>query len=160
MTTVVIGIGNRDRGDDGAGTAVTGLLRGRRLPPTVAVVDTDGDPARLLDAWDGADAAIIIDAVHSHLAPAGHVHRLAAGADTAPGAALALAAGPATSHGLGPGDAIALGAALDRLPRSVLVFAIEGERFGLGDDMSPAVRCAVTALADDIEAMVEVPPCA
>ena len=156
MTTVVIGIGNADRGDDGAGTAVTALLRGRALPPSVRVVDTDGDPARLLDAWDGADGAIVIDATHSHVAPVGHVHRLAAGAASTP----AIATGTATSHGLGPGDALALGAVLDRLPRWVLVLAIEGERFGFGDDLSPEVHRAVAAVADDIQAMVEALPCA
>lgn len=150
MNVVVIGIGNPDRGDDGAGVAVTALLRERPLPPGIRVVDGDGDPARLLDAWDGADLAVVIDAVHSHTAPAGYVHRISVrGAKP-----VELAAGAPTSHGLGPGDAISLAAALDRLPGSVLVFAIEGERFDLGDDVSATVSASVARVADEIAALV------
>ncbi len=164
MNVVVIGIGNPDRGDDGAGVAVTALLRERPLPPGVRIVDGDGDPARLLDAWEGADLAVVIDAVHSHTAPAGHVHRLSVrGAKP-----VALKAGAPTSHGLGPGDAISLAAALDQLPGAVLVFAIEGEHFDLGDGVSPPVTASVARVADEVTALVMAatphvgggPPCA
>lgn len=150
MNVVVIGIGNPDRGDDGAGVATTALLRARDLPRTVSIIDGDGDPARLLDAWDGADLAVVIDAVHSHSAPPGHVHRLTVRGTPS----RALAPGAPTSHGLGPGDAISLAAALDRLPGSVVVFAIEGERFELGDTMSGAVLDGVVQVADEVHALV------
>ncbi len=153
MRVVVIGIGNPDRGDDAAGIATTALLRTRGLPPWVTLVDGDGDPGRLLDAWDGADLAVVVDAVHSHTAPPGHVHRLSVRA----GAPVPLAGGPPTSHGLGPGDAITLAAALDRLPGAVLVFAIEGERFELGDLMSIEVAAGVEHVADEVGALVRSP---
>jgi len=157
MKVVVIGIGNPDRGDDGAGPAVTALLR-QRLPAaqSVSVVDSDGDPARLIDAWDGAGLAVVIDAVHSHAAPPGHVHRVTVDAAADPAAAFA-AGGPST-HGLGPGDAIALAAALDRLPGSLAVFGIEGDQFGFGDDLSAAVARSVLQVADEVAALVTTTP--
>lgn len=150
MKAVVIGIGNPDRGDDGAGVATTALLRDRALPAGVVIVDGDGDPARLLDAWDGADLAIVVDAVHSHTAAAGHVHRFTVGNGGLP----AVCGGAPTSHGLGPGDAITLAAALDRLPGELLVFAIEGDRFDLGDAMSAAVAAGAARVADEIAQLV------
>lgn len=164
MTVVVIGIGNPDRGDDGAGAAAAALLRACDLPPWVSIVDGDGDPARLLDAWDGAELAVVVDAVHSHTAPVGHVHRLSVRG----GSPVQLAPGAPTSHGLGPGDAISLAAALDRLPGAVLVFAIEGDRFELGDTMSAAVSAGVVQVVDEIATLVAThpatlrgaPPCA
>jgi hydrogenase maturation protease len=47
--TVVTGIGNEFRRDDGAGPAVVGQLRGR-VPSGVELVITDGEPTRLVEA--------------------------------------------------------------------------------------------------------------
>jgi Ni,Fe-hydrogenase maturation factor len=51
--TLVIGIGNPDRGDDAAGLAVARNVRAA-APAGVAVIELDGDQLALLDAWDGA----------------------------------------------------------------------------------------------------------
>ena len=53
---LVIGLGNAARGDDAAG-----LIAARRL----GGVEHEGDPLALLDLWDGADCAVVIDAVSS-----------------------------------------------------------------------------------------------
>ena len=51
----------------------------------------------------------------------------------------------ASSHGIGPGDALALARALGRpLPRGWLV-GVEGERFDAGTALSPAVAEALDA---------------
>ncbi|MGW3353039.1 hypothetical protein ACWDA3_57945 [Nonomuraea rubra] len=44
--TVVIGLGNDWRGDDGVGLATARLLRGLGVP----VVENGGDPAKLIEA--------------------------------------------------------------------------------------------------------------
>ena len=83
MTTeaVVIGIGNPFRNDDGIGPAVAAQIEEQRLPG-VRVVISDGEPAGLLEAWAGADLAVVVDAIHRVPAsPGAHppAHRRPAG---------------------------------------------------------------------------------
>lgn len=130
---VVIGVGNRFRRDDGVGLRAIALARGE-LPDDVQVMESDGEPSRLLDAWDGADLAIVVDAMRSGVEP-GTVVRAEAGRDALPGPATG-----GSTHSLGIGEAVALGRALDRLPPGVVVFGIEGERFESGVELSEAVE--------------------
>ena len=76
----MIGVGNAYRGDDAVGLAVAERLRSR-LPDDVTVLDCEQEPTRLLDAWQDADVALVIDAAASD-APPGTVHRVTALEDT------------------------------------------------------------------------------
>jgi hydrogenase maturation protease len=67
----VIGIGNRRRSDDAAGLEVVARLRGA-LPEEIELLEPEGEPTSLIDAWRGADAAWVVDAVSSG-APAGTI---------------------------------------------------------------------------------------
>lgn len=58
----VIGVGNDYRRDDGVGWAVVAGLAQRPLPHGTRLTITDGEPTRLINAWDGADLAILVDA--------------------------------------------------------------------------------------------------
>ncbi|WP_205718588.1 hydrogenase maturation protease [Actinomadura sp. WMMA1423] len=136
----VIGVGNAFRRDDGAGPAVVEALRGR-VDAGLAV--TDGEPARLIDLWAGADLAIVVDAVRADPPEPGRIHEL--DAETA-----ALTARPVTDHALGLGDAVALGSAVDRMPARLRVLAIEGADFGFGRGLTPGVAVAVGAVADHL----------
>ncbi|MES9606754.1 hydrogenase maturation protease [Actinomadura sp. NPDC000929] len=136
--TLVIGVGNDFRRDDGAGPAVVAALRGR-VEAGLAV--TDGEPARLVALWAGADLAIVVDAVRAHPPTPGRVREL--DAETA-----ALVARPVTDHALGLGDAVALGRAVGQMPARLRVLAIEGADFGFGQGLTPSVAAAVGAVAD------------
>lgn len=159
VVTVVIGIGNEFRGDDAAGLEAARLLRGM-LSPEVPVVENAGDPAELIEAWAGAGLAIVIDTVVSG-APAGTVRRC-----DALGSALRAqddrgtppAARHGSSHALGVADAIALGRALDRLPRELVLYTVEGTDFGLGVPVTPAVGLAVERLAESVAELVRSQP--
>ncbi|WP_067461245.1 hydrogenase maturation protease [Actinomadura macra] len=131
--TIIIGVGNEFRRDDGAGPAAVTALRGR-VSTTLAV--TDGEPARLIELWAGADLAIVVDAVRSDPPSPGRIHEL--GLETA-----SLATAPVTGHSLGLGDAVALGLAVDRMPARLQVLAIEGDDFGFGQGLTPPVAAAV-----------------
>ncbi len=72
---MVIGVGNEFRRDDGAGPAVLARLRGR-VPGGVELLVSDGEPARLIEAWAGAALAVIVDAVRAEPAVPGRLHRL------------------------------------------------------------------------------------
>ena len=60
---VVIGVGNAYRGDDGVGLAVAERLRGRVPAGVDGRRRASRSRARLLDAWEGADRALVVDAV-------------------------------------------------------------------------------------------------
>ncbi len=78
---VVIGVGNPYRHDDAVGLHVVDAIRAR-LPIGVAVLETDGEPGRLIDAWGDADVAFVADAIRSG-GPPGTIHRIELGAQTA-----------------------------------------------------------------------------
>ncbi|MFD0318354.1 hydrogenase maturation protease [Streptomyces flavalbus] len=146
---VVIGVGNEFRHDDGVGWAVTARLAERTadrpLPPGTVVADCDGDPARLLGLWEGAALAVVVDAAHAEPPHPGRVHRL-----TLDGTGTARTA-TTSSHGLGLGDAVELSLVLDRLPRRLVVYAVEGADRSLGRGLSAPVAARVDALARAVE---------
>ncbi len=144
--TVVIGIGNPYRRDDGIGPALADRLTGLGLS-NVDVRVLDGEPTGLLDAWTGAALAIIVDAVICQPARPGRIHRT-----TLP----RLTGAPATSsHGLGIPEAIELGRALDRLPDHLIVYAVEAADVGFGTELSPEVAAALPELLDAIRTDLE-----
>jgi len=120
---VIIGVGNPWRGDDGAGW-VAADLAAARLSPGADIVHSDGEPARLIDAWEDADLAIVVDRPASR---------------------------PTGSHALGVVDAVRLGAAVGRLPRRLVVFGIEVADTGPGRGLTPDVARAAQTVAHSIE---------
>jgi len=135
----VVGVGNRWRSDDGIGPAVAARLR--ELAPDLDVVVREGEPVALLDALEGAGAAVVVDAVSSGGAP-GTVHRLDATTEPLPRELFAR-----STHHLGLADAVELGRALDRLPARLVVVGIEGASWDAGDELSPEVAAALEPAA-------------
>jgi hydrogenase maturation protease len=144
---VVLGIGNPDRGDDGAGPAVVRRLRGL-LTDETELVEENGEAAALLARLEGAEAAFLVDACASG-APAGSVLRFDAAAAPLPQHTFGL-----STHGLGLAEAIELARALRQLPPSCIVYAIEGACFESGAPLTPAVSDAVTEVAQRLYADV------
>ncbi len=144
MRTIVIGIGNALRGDDAAGVEVASRLREHVLPD-VEVVACDEEPSRLIEAWEGADAVVLVDCVTSG-APPGTLHRFDAGAESIPARELR-----SSTHAIGLAETIELARALGRLPQRVVVHGIEGASFEAGAPLSPAVETAVSRLVNTIE---------
>jgi hydrogenase maturation protease len=160
--SVVIGVGNAFRRDDGVGEAVVRRLEAAgRSSGRARAVALDGEPARLVDAWDGAALAVIIDAAvvdHTGAEPEpGTVRR----ADVTPTDARMFAEmlqGPqaVSGHAAGVAEALALGACLDRLPRRLVIYTVVGADFGHGPGLSRPVEAAVDPLAVTIGALVGV----
>jgi hydrogenase maturation protease len=135
MTTVVIGIGNRERGDDAAGPEVASRL-GSLEPAGVQVLER-GHALAMLEAWAGAAVAIVVDAACSG-APAGTVTCFEAHQRPLPTRWL-----EDSTHAFGVGQTIELARALGDLPPRVVVYAIEGRWFEPGKGLSPEVEAAV-----------------
>ena len=130
---LVIGYGNRRRGDDAAGPLALDRLAAM-APTGVTLEEFDGDGVSLLDRWRGHDVVVVIDAVKSG-GPPGIVitvswEQLERGNTVR----------TVSSHGMGLTEAIRLGRVLGRLPRRLWVVGIEGTRFAAGAEASDAVR--------------------
>jgi hydrogenase maturation protease len=145
---VVIGVGNAWQADDGAGLVVAERLR-ELLPDDVEVVRLEGEPVTLVQAWEGADEAYVVDAVSSGAEP-GTVHRVDATRSPLP-----RELSTASTHLFGVGESVELARSLGRLPRRLIVYGIEAARISAGSDLSPEVRAAVdettTRLLEELE---------
>lgn len=139
----LIGIGNRFRRDDAAGLEVARRLR-LAAPPGVVVLEQEGEPASLLEAWSGADEALLVDGVFSGAEP-GTLHRFEVGDEPLPAELFR----PST-HALGVADAVELGRELGRLPRRLAVYGIEGANFEVGEGLTAAVQLAVEQLVAEL----------
>jgi hydrogenase maturation protease len=128
---LVVGLGNRLRGDDAIGLEVAEALAGS---PGIEAVALEGEPVELIELWRDAREVVIVDAVAG--AEPGRVRRLSGDAARGPWQAGA----PASSHALGLAQVLELAAALDRLPPRLEVWAIEGDAFATGSEPSPPVR--------------------
>lgn len=161
---VVIGVGEDFRHDDGVGPAVVAELRRLAaldvLPPDTRLAVCFGEPTELIELWRDARLAIVVDAAAAEADfTAGHVVRwevedaddhhdrpAARALDPAP----TIGPGPAATHGLGPGAAIALARILDRLPARLVLVAVVGADFSPGPGLSEPVAAAVRRVARDI----------
>ncbi len=138
---LIIGCGNRDRRDDGAGVLVA--ERVRELGGQAEICR--GDALTLIETWQGVDDVIVVDAVVTG-ARVGKVWLWDGGPARLP------AGWSASTHGFGVAGAIKLARILERLPKRLRVFGIEGRRFGFGREISREVMRAVEELAEQITA--------
>jgi hydrogenase maturation protease len=143
----VIGLGNSYAHDDGVGPAVAAALAAV-APEGVAIVELDGEPARLVEAWADTPLTIVVDAARSGVTP-GSVIRLEGG-DLTDGCVLAASEHRSSSHALGVVEALGLGRAMARLPARLVVFAVEGQDFSPGPGLSDVVRGAVPTVVSAI----------
>jgi hydrogenase maturation protease len=149
MPTVVIGIGNPYRRDDGIGPAVAAEIQSLHLPG-VRVIFSDGEPVSLLTAWDGVGLAVVIDACHRVPGCPGRIDRLTAGHLASDDAAISC-------HGVGVPYALRLGRALGRQPGDLVVISVEGTDFSAGTGLSPAVSAALPTAVAAVRAEVTAP---
>lgn len=147
---VVLGCGNPNRSDDGAGPAVIDALRNRELPAAVRLFDVGTDGMAVIYNARGATHLVIVDA-RVPMGTPGSVYEV-------PGEV--LAAPPARGAGLHEfrwDNAIYAGKRIygHAFPAQVTVFLIEAETLALGLSLSPAVAAAVELVADKVTTLVQ-----
>ena len=138
----LIGIGNRFRRDDGAGLEVVRRLR-LAHPPGVILIEQEGEPASLIEAWSTVEESLVVDAISSGSEP-GRLHRF-----DVTHAPLPTEIFNVSTHALGLPEAVELARELGRLPRLV-VYGIEGESFEAGEGLSDPVQKTVEKLVMDL----------
>jgi len=139
---LVIGVGNRDRGDDGVGPVVCDLVEQLSLPYVDTIV-FEGSVLDLPLRWSTTNRVVIVDAAE----PTGEPGRIT----TTDGLAERLTT-PSTvsTHTIDVGAAIEMARVLDRLPVELSIIGIEGAEFGFGAPLSSAVERSAHRVAADI----------
>ncbi len=141
--TLVIGIGNRYRSDDGFGCSVAAELADRALPG-VRCIEHDGEPATLMDCWQRAARVVLIDAVSSGAKP-GTIFRFNLAQQALPEAFKLF-----STHAFGVPQAIELARVLQKLPPQIAFIGVEGACFDAGEELSPVLLQAVDAVVAEI----------
>jgi hydrogenase maturation protease len=142
---VIASLGNEYRRDDGAGQVVAAAVAEQvsgvnHLGPQV-------DPLDLLGRWDGADLAIVVDATRGQGSPgAVRVVDLIDSTES-PGAT--------STHGISLSGVLRLARVVGRAPARVVVVGIEGQDFGKGPGLSPAVNAALAAAVCKVVELIE-----
>lgn len=148
VVVTVVGVGNPYRSDDAVGLlAVAGLAHRYGDDDRVRLAELDGEPVRLVQSWEDAEAVIVIDAVRSGAA-AGTIHCVTGDQLDA---VAALGPGLGGGHLLGLGEAVELARALQRMPGVLTIYGVEGERFDFGEGLSPAVERALPVVTGHVE---------
>ena len=130
--SVVIGLGNAYRRDDGIGPAVAAAVEALRLPG-VQVRRCAVETTAILDAWDGARLAVLVDAAAGD--QPGRVRQCSIEEFVEPARL--------SSHELGLKQTYELALALGRAPESVAVVTVDIADIDYGVGLSPAVSAAL-----------------
>ncbi len=138
---IVIGVGNRARGDDAVGIRVVERLKG-----SVTCYESSGDPSELIVLFGSDPDVIVVDAMLSG-SPPGTVTTTAITVDSPSSTPVPLRS-HSSSHGFGVFEALELARILGTVPARITVIGIEGCDFSLGAEPSPELESAVTQVAD------------
>ena len=120
-----------------------------RLPASVATLQLDSDGVSLMEAWQGFERVILVDAACSSAVP-GFIHRFDATRTKLPRGLFHY-----SSHLFGVAEAVELARQLGRLPERLVVYGIEGAVFAYGEGLSAAVAEAVERVASAIAIELE-----
>lgn len=143
--TLIIGIGNTFRRDDGAGVYVLEALRQRVTGQSdIQFAQASGEGSRLMEIWRGSDNVILLDAVMRQGSP-GKIYHLRACDQSIPSDFFKY-----SSHAFSVAEAIELSRVLDQMPDEIEIFGVEGEDFGYGDTLTDVVTLACNRLIETL----------
>jgi len=159
LATLVIGLGNPLRGDDGVGVRAIELLAALTLPPDVEVTDGGTQGLGIVNLMEGRRRVIVVDAADVGKPP-GHFSRFAlhethllddsglcaddSGLNTRGKTNLSI-------HAAGLREALLLAHALKMLPENVIIFGVQPNSLEWETGLSPAVE---EGLPDLVAAML------
>jgi hydrogenase maturation protease len=147
LRTLVIGVGNLLRCDDGAGVHVVNRLKTEA--PHIDAEDVAMGSIEILEAMKGYDRVIIVDAVRTGAEP-GTIFRVNVSGGEEPPAI-------ASSHGVDLLTTLKLGARLfqEEMPRGQIIIGVEaGDVTTLSEECTPPVEAAINRVVEDIISLV------
>ena len=140
---LVVGVGNRDRGDDAVGPHVCDRLRALDSGPEFRSSVCEGSVVDLLLHWDDDDRVVIVDAIAPGDEP-GRIVALDITHDVTQDATQVMAQAPSavSTHEVDVSVAIELARALGRMPAQLLLIGVEAEQLAWGAPLSARVAAA------------------
>ncbi len=136
--TLILGVGNPLRGDDGVGPEIINLLIKRNnthpLPPSVTMVDGGTDGLGLIEYFREYKKVILIDAVLMGMPP-GTVKVF-----NPDDAFFHIGGDSLSTHGFGISELIKFAKELDILPK-LSIIGIQAENTDYGAGLSESVKC-------------------
>jgi hydrogenase maturation protease len=148
LATLVIGLGNPLRGDDGVGLRAIELLAAQTLPPEVEVADGGTQGLGIVNLMEGRRRVILVDAADVGKAPgqysrfALHETHLLDDPDLSANNGGLNAGGRKnlSIHAAGLREALLLAHALKMLPESVIIFGVQPHSLEWETGLSPQVE--------------------
>jgi len=141
---VILGLGNSLRGDDGVGPAVIEWLDRQELPVGVEAIDGGTSGLDIVSILMGRERAIIVDAANTGLEPGRWVRF------TPEEAQLQANATTLSLHSAGLAEALALGAALNVLPPTIIIYGVQPQSLDWSSQLSAEVQAAVIEVGQAI----------
>ena len=143
---VVIAVGNPSRGDDAIGPELAARLEAEALPEVEVIIDYQLQVEHALDL-EGRRLAVFVDASVSAPAPCS-VEVAHPGRDASH-----------STHSLSPAAVLeTFVRCTGRQPPPAWVLAVRGERFELGEPLSPAARAHLEAAWQRLRSLATEPP--
>jgi hydrogenase maturation protease len=143
-TTLILGLGNPLRGDDGIGPCLVEALTHHNLPEGVTALDggTGGwDLLRLLERWE---RVVIVDAADVGREPGEYVRFKPDDVH------LTGTSDPLSLHHAGLSEVLALADALALDLPEMVIFGVQPAEIGWREGLSPAVASILSALVDAV----------
>ena len=138
--TLLLGLGNPLRGDDGVGPRLIEELTRRGLPDGVTALDVGNAGLDLLNVLEGRERAVVVDAADVGREP-GQFIRF-----TLDEAWLAQSADSFSPHNAGLSEVLALAEALNLALPEIVVFGVQPAEIGWREGLSPAVEAVLPSL--------------
>lgn len=145
---LVLGVGNRDRGDDAVGPIVAEAMA-RRWPGALEAMVVEGDLSTLALRWRPEHRVVVVDAMVSGAEPG-----TAVAIEWPSAEAAGVGASPTSTHSIGLAAALELARLLGRLPAALTVVGVEGTAFDLLAPLSPAVAAAVEPVVAQVASLL------
>lgn len=142
-TTLIIGVGNEFKGDDGIGTHIARRL-GKLNLSHVQISEGVNDGASLIELWKDKENVILIDAASTGAEP-GMIYRFNASKKALPARLFRH-----SSHAFSVAEAVELSRKLSQLPSRLIIYGIEGKDFSDGVHLSDIILRASEYVLDMI----------
>ncbi len=147
--TLVLGMGNTIRGDDGVGIMAAAILKGRIHYPGIEIRETQEAGINLLDIISGYEKVLIVDSICAKEAEPGSISRFSIlGAN-----GKNRIKGLYSSHQLGLDTVVKIAHALNlKMPQEVIIYAVGiKENDSFADGLTAKVKRAIPKLLTLLE---------
>lgn len=129
MKPLIVGVGNKSRGDDAIGLLAVDWLKATH-PDLAVYKSVSGDLTTVLDHWCDTDLVIFIDAVKGGIEPGSLV--VVEGEELPDMDSSQLT----TSHGFSVADVVRMGQILECIPESIELIGVAGNDWEINSPMS------------------------